>query len=64
MYYYSRSLQGAEARYPQIEKLALVVITITKRLKSYFKYIQLLSQTEYPLLQLLYKPDVSKRLTK
>lgn len=36
VYYHSRSLQGAEIRYPYIKKLALVVVSVARRLNLHF----------------------------
>ena len=36
VYFTSRMLQGAEERYPQMEKLAFALITTVRKLKSYF----------------------------
>ena len=36
VYYTSRALRGAEARYPQIEKLAFALITASRKLRHYF----------------------------
>ena len=36
VYYTSRALRGAEARCPQIEKLAFALITASRKLRHYF----------------------------
>lgn len=36
VYYVSKSLLGAETRYIQLEKLALALVTTTKKLRPYF----------------------------
>ena len=36
VYYTSRALRGAEARYPQIEKLAFALVTASRKLRHYF----------------------------
>lgn len=51
-------------RYPQIEKLGLAVVTVARRLKPYFQAHPVIIPTEYPLLQLLHKLDISGKLTK
>ena len=36
IYFISRAFQGAEERYPQMEKLAFASVIVTRKLKSYF----------------------------
>ena len=36
VYFISRAFQGEEERYPQMEKLAFVLVTAARKLKSYF----------------------------
>ena len=36
VYYTSRALQGAEERYPPMEKLAFALVTTARKLKPYF----------------------------
>ena len=38
----SQALQGAEERYPQMEKLAFALLIAARKLKPYFKHIPLL----------------------
>ena len=37
VYFISKAFQGAEERYPRMEKLALVLITVARKLKPYFQ---------------------------
>ena len=37
VYFTSRAFQGTEERYPQMEKLAFALVTMTRKLKSYFQ---------------------------
>lgn len=53
MYYLPRALQGAEARYPPIEKLALAVVAIACRLCPYFQANVIIIPMGYPILQAL-----------
>lgn len=50
IYYLSRALQGAECRYPPIEKLALVVVTAARLLCPYFQAHIINIPIGYPLL--------------
>lgn len=64
VFYFSRTLQGAEYRYPPLEKLALEIIASARRLRTYFQTRLIIIPTNYPLLQTLHKPDLSGRLAK
>lgn len=64
VFYLSRTLQGADFRYPLLKKLALAIVISAKRLRIYFQTYQIIIPTSYPLLQTLNKPDVLGRLAK
>ncbi|XP_057730619.1 uncharacterized protein LOC130945949 [Arachis stenosperma] len=64
VYFVSKVLQGAELRYPTIEKLALGLIMIARRLRHYFQMHPIIVRTGHPLRQILSKPDLAGRMTK
>ncbi|KAI3444854.1 hypothetical protein Pfo_001519 [Paulownia fortunei] len=64
IYYTSKILQGAEQRYPNIEKLALALITTTRKLCPYFQSHPVVVLTNHPLKQVLSNPEISGRLVK
>ena len=64
VYYCSRALRGAEERYPKMEKLILALITTSRKLRPYFQAQIIKIQTEYPMKQVLHKPETSGRLMK
>ena len=64
VYYCSRALRGAEERYPRMEKLILALVTTARKLRSYFQAHTIEVPTEYPMKQVLHKPEVSGRLMK
>ncbi|KAI3446714.1 hypothetical protein Pfo_003379 [Paulownia fortunei] len=64
IYYTSKILQGAEQRYPNIEKLALALITATRKLRPYFQSHPVVVLTNHPLKQVLSNPEISGRLVK
>ena len=64
VYYYSRALRGAEERYPRMEKLILALVTAARKLCPYFQDHTIEVPTEYPMKQVLHKPEVSGRLMK
>ena len=64
VYYCSRALRGAEERYPKMEKLILALVTIARNLRPYFQAHTIEVPIEYPMKQVLHKPDTSGRLMK
>lgn len=55
VYFASMALQGGEERYPRIEKLALALIVLARRLTPYFQGHAIKVPTEYPLKKILQK---------
>ena len=64
VYYCSRALRGVEERYPKMEKLILALVTTTRKLRPYFQAHTIEIPTEYPMKQVLHKPETSGRLMK
>ena len=64
VYYCRRALRGAEERYPKMEKLVLTLVTTTQKLRPYFQAHTIEIPTEYPMKQILHKPETSGRLMK
>ena len=64
VYYYRRSLRGAEERYPIMEKLILALVTAARKLHPYFQAHTIEVPKEYPMKQVLHKPETSGRLMK
>ena len=64
VYYCSRALRGAEERYPRMEKLILALVTPARKLRPYFQAHTIEVPTEYPVKQVLHKPETSGRLMK
>ena len=64
IYYVSKSLLNAETCYSQLEKLALALVTITRKLWPYFQCHRIAVVTTYPLKGILQKLELSGRLTK
>nr|KYP70058.1 Gypsy retrotransposon integrase-like protein 1 [Cajanus cajan] len=57
-----RVLQDAERRYQMIEKLALALVTAARRLRPYFQSHQVVVKTNYPIKQILRKPELAGRM--
>ncbi|XP_014499255.1 uncharacterized protein LOC106760320 [Vigna radiata var. radiata] len=62
IYFVSRTLQGAEERYSQVEKVALALITAARRLRPYFQSHQVVIRTNHPIAKILQKPDLAGRM--
>ncbi|XP_022159204.1 uncharacterized protein LOC111025623 [Momordica charantia] len=64
IYYTSKSMVDAKLIYPQVEKLALTLVTPAWRLRPYFLAHIITVLTNFPLRQILQRPDISGRLVK
>ena len=64
VYYCSQALRGAEERYPRMEKLILALVTAARKLRPYFQVHTIEVPTEYPMKQVLHRPETSGRLMK
>ena len=64
VYYCNRALREAEERYPRMEKLILALVTTARKLRPYFQAHTIDVPTEYPMKQVLHKPETSGRLMK
>ncbi|XP_026417472.1 uncharacterized protein LOC113312955 [Papaver somniferum] len=62
VYFVSKSLTGAETRYKKVEKISLVLLHASRRLKPYFQRRQIVVYSEYPLNRILERADDSNRL--
>ena len=62
IYFTSRALRGAEERYPQMEKLALALITAAQKLKPYFQAHTIVVLTEKPLRKAMSSLEAKGRM--
>ncbi|XP_056696908.1 uncharacterized protein [Spinacia oleracea] len=62
IYFTSRTLTGAETRYPLIEKVAYAVVVAARKLRPYFDSHQITVLTDQPLEKVLDKIERSGRL--
>ncbi|XP_077252423.1 uncharacterized protein LOC143891781 [Tasmannia lanceolata] len=62
VYYVSKTLHGAEVRYLNIEKFALAVVSVTRKLRPYFQAHPIVLLTDQPLRRILQKPETSGRM--
>ena len=64
VYYVSKRLVDAETRYPEMEKLVLTLVIASRKLRPYFYSHPIRVIINYPLRQVLQKPDASGCLLK
>ncbi|WJX52573.1 hypothetical protein P8452_38672 [Trifolium repens] len=62
VYFVSKIFKGAETRYQKIEKLSLSVISTARRLRQYFQSHRIVVRTDYPIKQVLRKPDLAEKM--
>ncbi|XP_071689158.1 uncharacterized protein [Rutidosis leptorrhynchoides] len=64
IYFVSKALSGSELNYHPIEKLVYALVVTARRLRRYFQAHPITVLTDQPIRQLLYKLEISGRLTK
>ena len=62
VYYISQAFQGAEARYPRIEKLVFALIIASRKLHPYFQAHTILVMTNQLLRKTMGRLDVAGRM--
>ncbi|GAU44771.1 hypothetical protein TSUD_138830 [Trifolium subterraneum] len=62
VYFMSRTLRGVETRYQEIERLCLAVVITARKLRQYFQSHQVIVKTNYPIKNVLRKPDLAGRM--
>ena len=62
VYYTNQALRGAEGRYPLMEKLAYLLITVSRKLRHYFQAHVIVVMTDHPLKKLMNKLEAAGRL--
>ena len=64
IYYLSNRLLDIESRYPELEKLSLALMVMSRKLRPYFNAHPIEVLTNYPLHQVLQNSEASGRLFK
>ena len=62
VYYVSQAFQGAEAKYPWIEKIAFALIVALHKLCPYFQANPILVMTDQPIKKSMNKPEAVGRM--
>ena len=61
VYYMSQAFQGAEARYPHMEKIVFTLIVASRKLCPYFQANPILVMTDQPIKKAMNKPEAVGR---
>ena len=62
VYYVSQAFQGAEARYPRIEKITFALIVASRKLRPYFQANPIIVMTYQPIKKAMNKPKAIGRM--
>ena len=62
VYFISRAFQGVEKRYPWMEKLAFALVTMARKLNSYFQAHTIIVLTDQPLKRAMSSPEAVGRM--
>ena len=62
VYYVSQTFQGAEPKYPRIEKIAFALIVASCKLRQYFQANPILVMTDQPTKKSINKPEAAGRM--
>jgi len=62
IYFVSKVFKGAKLRYQKIKRLAVAIITTARKLRPYFQSNKIIVKTNYPVKQVLSKPDLAGRM--
>ncbi|XP_075633716.1 uncharacterized protein LOC142606218 [Castanea sativa] len=62
VYYISQAFQGAETKYPRIEKIAFTLIVASRKLRPYFEAHPILVMTDQPIKKSMNKPEAARRM--
>ena len=62
VYFISWAFHGAEERYPQMEKLAFTLVTMARKLKSYFQAHTIIVLMDQPLRRAISSPEAAGQM--
>ena len=62
VYYVNQAFQGAEPKYPRIEKIAFALIVASRKLRQYFQANPILVITDQPIKKSMNKPEAAGRM--
>ena len=62
VYYVSQAFQGAEAKYPRIERIAFALIVASRKLRPYFQANPIFVMTSQPIKKSMNKLEATGRM--
>ena len=62
IYYVSQAFQGAEFRYPRIEKIVFALIVALRKLRQYFQANPILVMMDQPIKKSMKQPEAAERM--
>nr|POF16974.1 retrovirus-related pol polyprotein from transposon 17.6 [Quercus suber] len=62
VYYANQAFQGAESKYPKIEKITFALIVASRKLRQYFQANPILVMTDQPIKKSISKPEAAGRM--
>ena len=62
VYYVSQAFQGAEFRYPRIEKIVFALIVTSRMLRQYFQANPILVMMDQPIKKSMRQPEAAGRM--
>ena len=62
IYYVSQAFQGAEFRYPRIEKIVFALIVTSRKLRQYFQANPILVMMDQPIKKSMKHPEAAGRM--
>ena len=62
VYYVSQTFQGAEVRYPRIEKITFALIMALRKIRPYFQANPIIVMTNQPIKKAMNKPEAAGRM--
>jgi hypothetical protein len=62
IYFVSKVFKGAKLRYQKLERLVIAIVTTVRKLRPYFQSHKIVIKSNYPIKQVLRKPDLARRM--
>nr|XP_023884357.1 uncharacterized protein LOC111996604 [Quercus suber] len=62
VYYVSQAFQGAEFKYPKIEKITFALIVASRKLRQYFQENPIVVMTDQPIKKSMNRPEAAGRM--
>ena len=62
IYYVSQAFQGAEFRYPRIEKIVFAFVVSSRKLRQYFQANPILVMTDQLIKKSMRQPEAARRM--